>query len=449
MIKRNYNILLNSVSIKHLLFAISLILSLTASAKETTDSRINDSTTVSISKIYYPVNKVTIYENYMDNPVELEKIKRHLAESPRIDSITIYSYASPEGPYSWNKWLARERGKTAKRYILANIPEFRNFPDSLIKLDPTAENWAGMREEIVRLYDRYDKEQVLEIIDRPGITDEQRKQLLKEQSWGWSWKFILSRIMPQLRHATWIAVWCPIESKMSKFKPMDPISPIQPTAYPFNIDTPAIQIPKMELNFPPIIPEARDTVTILALKSNLLYDAVTWLNFSVEAPIGDNFSLLYYHQFPWWRWGESRNEFCNRFLSIGGEARWWFAPQPQPSTPKRKIRDRLVGHFLGVYGESGKWDFEHKREICYQGEHWSVGLSYGYSFPISRNLNLELSISGGYASIAYRGYTPSEDYSILWRDYNKIGRWHYFGPTKAQVSLVIPITVSYKKRYKE
>ena len=64
--------------------------------------------------------------------------------------------------------------------------------------------------------------------------------------------------------------------------------------------------------------------------------------------------------------------------------------------------------------------------------------------PIGRRLNLEFSISAGYASIAYRGYTPSEDYEILWRDPNKVGRLHYFGPTKAQISLVIPIWVKTK-----
>ena len=209
----------------------------------------------------------------MDNPTELANIKRILTETPRIDSITIYSYASPEGPYNWNKWLARERGKTAKRYILANIPKMKNFPDSLIKLDPTAENWAGMREEIVKLYDRYDKEQVLEIIDRPGITDEQRKNLLKEQSWGWSWKFILSRIMPQLRHATWITVWAPTEKK----KTIEPIPPIS-APFEWKIDTPKIELPHFE--FPTLLPEESDVRTILALKTNLLYDAITWFNFA-------------------------------------------------------------------------------------------------------------------------------------------------------------------------
>lgn len=247
--------------------------------------------------------------------------------------------------------------------------------------------------------------------------------------------------MPQLRYATWISVWQPVGKPLST-----PALPLLSTNV-VEIDTPSIQVPQFVL--PPVTDskEARASKTILALKTNMLYDALTWFNFSVEVPFAkDKFSALYYHQFPWWRWGESRNEFCNRFLSIGGEGRWWFKPKPQPATEKRKIRDRLVGHYLGVYSESGKWDFEYKRKICYQGEFWSAGLSYGYSMPIARGLNLELSVSAGFASIAYRGYTPSPDYSILWRDYDKIGRWYYIGPTKAQVSLVIPIVVNYKVR---
>ncbi|MBO5276318.1 MAG: DUF3575 domain-containing protein [Alistipes sp.] len=176
-----------------------------------------------------------------------------------------------------------------------------------------------------------------------------------------------------------------------------------------------------------------------------MYDAVSLVNFSIEIPLADKFSILYYHQFPWWRWGKANNEYCLRFLSIGGEARWWFALKPKEKTEKRIRRDRLVGHFFGLYSESGRYDLQRRRDVCYQGEFWSVGLSYGYSMPIGRRMNLELSLSAGYASIPYRGYTPSEDYETLWRDYDKIGTWGYFGLTKAQVSLVVPITAKDKK----
>ena len=182
--------------------------------------------------------------------------------------------------------------------------------------------------------------------------------------------------------------------------------------------------------------------TIFAIKSNLLYDALTWTNLSLEVPFsGNKFSVTYDHQFPWWRWGEGGNKYCNRYLQVGGEFRWWFHPRTKPATKHRVVRDKLAGHFLGVYGMGGKWDFETRRNICYQGEFWSTGLSYGYSLPISKRLNLEFTASLGYASIPYRHFIPSDDYEILFRDPTDTGRWNYVGITKLGVTLVIPITI--------
>ena len=418
---------------------VLIMCSLTVGAKDKEIILQCDTLEVKRSKIYYPVNKTKIYEDYMSNPRELEYIKRHLATSPRIDSIIIYSYASPEGGYDFNKKLATERGNTAKRYILNHIPEFRHVPDSLVRISPTAENWEGLREQVVSVYSRPDRERVLEIIDNREIDDVKRKHMLKCLDGGRTWRYILKNIMPHLRYATWVSVWRPVGEAIA--------TPAMPKVKTENRMSVA---PK---NLPPIFyaepvqtESLADTVTILALKSNLLYDAVSWVNYSIEVPFcGDKFSALYYHQFPWWRWGENNNKYCMRFLSIGGEVRWWFKPEPRPESEKYKKRDRLVGHFAGLYCESGKYDFERRCDICYQGEFWSVGLSYGYSFPVTRWLNLELSLSAGYASISHRGYSPSDDYSVLWRDPEKVGKWRYFGITKAQVSLVLPFRISMKK----
>lgn len=395
----------------------------------------SDTTSVEMRfRIFYPVGKTELYEDYMDNGNTLHRIHKYLEKSPKIDSVTIYSYASPEGPYQLNKRLAAERGKTAKQYLLKHLPAERHIPDSLFIIDPTAENWQGLRDLVFYQYPHADKEEVLAVLDRMDITDERRKVLLKRLNAGKPWLYILKNLMPQLRYATWVSVWQRITVDQMIEEPVF-----------LAMEMPEIEKPNVKpIPIPPPVIE-EDTKTILALKTNLLYDALSWLNFSVEVPIGDRFSALYYHQFPWWTWGKGNNEYCMRFLSIGAEGRWWFKPMPREKTEKRIKRDRLMGHFVGVYGESGKYDFERQRDICYQGEHWSAGLSYGYAVPIGKRLNLELSLSVGYASIAYRGYIPSENYEVLIRDSEKVGRWHYFGPTKAQVSLVFPFFIKYKK----
>ena len=101
-----------------------------------------------------------------------------------------------------------------------------------------------------------------------------------------------------------------------------------------------------------------------------------------------------------------------------------------------------MGHFIGVNGWGGTGDIQIGRKIgCYQFDFWSAGLTYGYAMPVGKHLNLEFSISAGYASIPYQHYIPTEDWKYLLLDKNDAGRLHYFGPTKAEISLVFPIRV--------
>ena len=379
--------------------------------------------------LYYYCDRIDLQEDYLDNALQMARIRDILARSPRIDSIAIYAYASPEGAPHRNDWLARRRAEVARDFILANLPNDSVLLPQNIILHPMGENWEGLYEELDANYHLMNRDRVMRIM-RADIPTETKKWRLKQLDNGFTYNWIIRHHMPALRVATWLCVYQPIPEFVADTMP--DIS---------------VQMPTLpELESLPVTEVSRKKKTILALKTNLLYDALSLVNYSIEVPIGERFSALWYHQFPWWTWGQADNQYCIRFLSIGGEGRWWFKPMPRPQTGKSVQRDRLMGHFVGLYAESGKWDFEWGRDICHQGEHWSVGLSYGYSMPLGRRLNMEFSLSLGYASSAYRGYTPSENYEILWRDPAKQGRWHYFGPTKVQVSLVYPILLTTKKK---
>ena len=379
--------------------------------------------------LYYYCDRIDLQEDYLDNAMQMARIRDILARSPRIDSIAIYAYASPEGAPHRNDWLARRRAEVARDFILANLPNDSVLLPQNIILHPMGENWEGLYEELDANYHLMNRDRVMKIM-RADIPTETKKWRLKQLDNGFTYNWIIRHHMPALRVATWLCVYQPI-----------------PEFVPDTMPDISVEMPVLpELEPLPVTEVSRKKKTILALKTNLLYDALSLVNYSIEVPIGERFSALWYHQFPWWTWGQADNQYCIRFLSIGGEGRWWFKPMPRPQMGKSVQRDRLMGHFVGLYAESGKWDFEWGRDICHQGEHWSVGLSYGYSMPLGRRLNMEFSLSLGYASIAYRGYTPSENYEILWRDPAKQGRWHYFGPTKVQVSLVYPILLTTKKK---
>lgn len=386
----------------------------------------SDSCVVDRFALYYWQDRINLDENYLDNARQMGRIKHYLANSPHIDSITIYAYASPEGVYEHNVWLARKRAEAAKRYILAHIPADKEFDAQRIRLCPMEENWAGLAEELEANYHRNDRERVLAILRAP-VRNDTKKWRLQQLDNGYTYDYIIRRHMPRLRLATWICIWQrPQQDPVGKevrFAVAEPeTSPLKPVVIPTE--------PEWEKR------------TIVALKSNLLYDAATALNFAVEVPFNEKFSILYEHHCPWWLTGNNR--YCLQFLSFGGEFRWWFKPQTRPETQRRVQRDALVGHFLGLYGMGGKFDLQANRTFCYQGEFFSAGLTYGYSMPIAKRVNLEFSISAGYARIPYRHYNPTDDWELLIRDRNKTGVWHYFGPTKIEVSLSVPLLVKKK-----
>jgi len=157
-------------------------------------------------RIYYPVSKIDIRENYMDNSENLERIRRFCADTLHIDSLVIFSYASPEGTYAFNKRLSAGRGETARKYILEHIFDNARQNDIPIYISPTAENWEGLLREVKSRYHRRDRNRVIGILESP-VGDGQKKARLKALDGGRTWQYLRTHIMPHLRYATWTYVW--------------------------------------------------------------------------------------------------------------------------------------------------------------------------------------------------------------------------------------------------
>ena len=93
----------------------------------------------------------------------------------KVDSITIYAWSSPEGRYSWNKYLSKERAKSAKKFLLRHSPDSAKLNAGKIHISPIAENWQGLVRLVEENYVRADREQVLDILYDQDITDQVRK----------------------------------------------------------------------------------------------------------------------------------------------------------------------------------------------------------------------------------------------------------------------------------
>ena len=405
---------------------------------QTTDQKQSKFTTISQYRISFRVNRSHIEEHYQTNKAILKDLRQTFLSSdgrPMMKHILLISTASPEGPFENNKRLAINRGEQAKRQIEDLLSTAGMSHDVGIEVRPIYENWAEFYSLAKSRYNRADSTSLFEILDDKSIGNERKKQLMRALGRA-SWRMICDSIMVDLR-----GVVCRIQFE----EPCQPnVCNEEVVLAPHRSELPRIdfRVAPTEYHLKPFTQKAT-----IALRSNLLYDALTWLNVGVEIPFAKGrFSVLYDHQFPWWRGGEGNNKFCMRYLQMSGEVRWWFHPRTKPSTRHQIVRQNLTGHFVGLYGMGGKWDFEHGRKICYQGEFWSAGFSYGYAMPIGRRLNLEFSLSVGYASIPYRHFIPSEDYEVLYRDPNDVGTWNYFGVTKVGVTLVVPLQFNRTKK---
>ena len=125
---------------------------------------------------------------------------------------------------------------------------------------------------------------------------------------------------------------------------------------------------------------------LLALKTNLLFDAALMPNVEIEVPVGKRWSVNGEYAFPWWQF--DRGKYCMQVLMGGLEGRYWLG-----SRKSREDREVLTGHFLGLYAGGGKYDLQWG-EKGYQGEFFiAAGVSYGWATRIARHLHLEFRLA--------------------------------------------------------
>ena len=166
----------------------------------------------------------------------------------------------------------------------------------------------------------------------------------------------------------------------------------------------------------------------VAVKSDLLSDALLNVNLGVEFGLAPKWSLDLAGEYNGWtvdghKW---------KHWYAQPELRYWFC-------------DRFARHFVGLHTLGGQYNFGNLSnhinflgsdlsklsDYRYQG--WAVGggLAYGYAFILSRHWNLELELGVGYL------YTEFDKFECKDCGRKVDSKSHnYVGPTKAAVNLV-------------
>jgi hypothetical protein len=135
--------------------------------------------------------------------------------------------------------------------------------------------------------------------------------------------------------------------------------------------------------------------------------------------------------YAWWQNGAS-----SKFWRVyGGDfyVRKWFGQKAEENP--------FAGHHIGVYAQLLTYDFCLGDKGYMGGQpggniwdklQYGYGVEYGYSLPIARRLNLDFTLGLGYMGGTYHEYRIADDCKVWQATKNR----NWFGPTKAEVSLV-------------
>ena len=381
------------------------------SAQETRDS----------VKIYFHKGRTEIDLSLRDNRRSLEKSSRRILEyrpdtAFSICKIMVVGAASPEGSIELNRRLSELRAKRLFDHVCGYSP----LPDTLKTSVFVGRDWRGLLRLVENDPGMPGKSETVELLQ--GIVSEVEASGNGENKinewnrlrYGIPYRYMYRNLFPDLR-ASCLYIW--YESKLKSFPAMQVISHLHDTLYlpcklsPFGGETGGFQSGEKHGPF------------YMAVKTNMLYDALLVPNIGVEFYVGKNWSVAGNWMYAWWKSDRKHNYW--RIYGGDVELRRWFG--------RRAVEKPFSGHHVGLYGQIVTYDFELGGK-GYLGDKWSYGggVAYGYSLPVGHRFNVDFTLGIGYLGGLYKEYIPLDGHYV-WQTTKK-RRW--FGPTKAGISLV-------------
>ena len=388
--------------------------------------------------IYYRTGYRYVEPTYRDNGTQLARFTESIRKALRdgtIERIVVRSGASPDGTNRANELLSVRRADSLVSYIVRHTA----VPEVLIEKQAAGILWDELRAQVAASGMPY-RDEVLNVLDNTPvwIFDERnrvvggRKQRLMDLRGGEPYRYMLREFFPDLRSSVVVTLHVHSEKETADRKsvladslrimPEIPdttrnAARLQPGEIIDSISPPAVSG-----NIPPSSggDEERTDVPFhrLALKTNLLYDAVLMPSLEVEYLINERWTVNLEGEVAWWS-KKSKHKYY-QIATISPEARYWF-----------KTHKPWHGHYVGLFVGGSWYDLENGKR-GYKGELFMTGLSYGYMFPVSRNISFEVGIGVGFLHTSYEEYLPIDGHYV----YQRTSRTDYFGPVKLKFALV-------------
>ena len=170
---------------------------------------------------------------------------------------------------------------------------------------------------------------------------------------------------------------------------------------------------------------------LIGFKTNLLYGSYAQSpNLGVEIGLTDHLTVDISGGYNWFNLDGSKNQNKKK-------VHWMIQPEA-----RYYLTETFKGHFFGLHGLYSQYNIgghnlplllgKGSKEFRHEGWLAGGGLSYGYQLPLAKNLNVEFNIGVGYAHLKYDKYLCPKCGEKIEGGVQK----HYFGPTKAGISLI-------------
>ena len=167
--------------------------------RQTIQRRVTDKMSANIQ---FPVGQAVLVDTLAGNRSELDSVRARLERIYAdnifvVDSVSISAYASPEGSLSSNRSLAARRGQTLVG-ILKDMDIHNVLPDDDgIRVRTDAENWSGLRSQVLASPYITNAEAIARTIDTERDLD--RREALIRSSWPADYDYMRNHIYPSLR----------------------------------------------------------------------------------------------------------------------------------------------------------------------------------------------------------------------------------------------------------
>lgn len=406
--------------------------------------------------LHFKFDSAQIDTTFRNNSENVEHILNLITRTGvKIDSVEIKGWSSPDGGLPRNITLSKERAQSTMNFLIENSIEGNGINPDIIHIFPMQENWEGLLQMVESRYRRLDREQVLKILKAKGIGEETRKWRLQQLDKGYTWDFLRRIYMPSLRIATLVTVHYSHDSETESLNNSDSsnaadtsgrvvspgtsvssansgvssansgVSSATPgesaTTTAATTDTTGVALKNKSEGTEEDLIEKSHRFT-MAIKTNMLYDLAMTPNIGVEFHLGRNWSVGANWAYAWWK--NDNKAFYWRVYGGELDVRKYFGKQAQERP--------LSGHHVGLYGQVLTYDFDLGKTGIISKLSYGGGIEYGYSLPVAKSLNIDFGIGLGYLGGEYKVYEPM-DGCYVWQETRQR---HWFGPTKAEISLV-------------